>query len=262
MTMKHAARLLTVGLFAASVFALFVSADTTTFDSGSYYIVSIGQIQTNVAQLAATAKSLDIPVLTVEGGSLAADRDTESIGELLGGDRLLVIDGDRFYLREIDGSLAYVVRPAYLGYELVIVPTQGIDRMEGLVSLLTALQQMGISGVNLSVDLWSIPAYESGALKGPAAPAGLAIDSDLYGLVVAPDWFSYAEAHNLTQVGLRVEVIAEKVPGGSVPAEFAAYVTSETETLAKLVLPIEDLVALAQDSGIGYVRPAYQAVAP
>jgi len=94
--------------------------------------------------------------------------------------------------------------------------------------------------------------------KSEAAPAGVAIDSNLYNLMIAPDWLTAAEEKGLARTGLRVSVVAEKVPAGAVPDQFKTYVVSETDTLAKLLLPIEDLVSLASDSAIGYVRPPYQ----
>ncbi|MDD5264734.1 MAG: hypothetical protein PHU43_07835, partial [Candidatus Bipolaricaulis sp.] len=92
--------------------------------------------------------------------------------------------------------------------------------------------------------------------------AGVALDSVLYDLVVAEDWFAYASAKGIALVGLSIEVVAEKVAGAAFPEGFMPYVVSETERLTKLVLPIDRLVALAKESTIGYVRMPLSPVAP
>jgi hypothetical protein len=43
---------------------------------------------------------------------------------------------------------------------------------------------------------------------------------------------------------------------------FAVYVIEETDLLVKLLLPIDQLLTLAQSSSIGYVRMAYQPSIP
>ena len=124
-----------------------------------------------------------------------------------------------------------------------------------VTDVLTPLQQLGVVGAEVDME------YKNFILnpeKSEAPPAGVAIDSNLYNLMIAPDWLVAAKKMNLARTGLRVSVVAEKVPGGTVPEEYTPYVVSQTDTLAKLLLPIEDLVKLASDSGIGYVRPPYQ----
>jgi hypothetical protein len=86
----------------------------------------------------------------------------------------------------------------------------------------------------------------------------VAIDSNLYNLMIAPDWFTAAEEMNVARTGLCVSVVAEKVPTGAIPESLKPYVVSETDALAKLLLPIEDLLSLASDSAIGYLRPPYK----
>jgi len=262
MTTKRSARLLTVGLAIASAVALIVFANAGDFLPTEYYIVSIGNAQINVSQFEAAARADGITVVRVEGNSLTADTQDVAIDELLASDRLLLVDGDRIVFRSTATGFTYTVRPAQDGYEVVIEPTESLDRMTTLVDLLTDLQDIGVAGIDLSVDLTAIPSYASNAVKGPAAPDGIPIDSDLYGLLVSNNWFPYADSHRLTLVGLRVEVVAEKLPNGIVPAEYQSYVTSDTESLSKLLLPIEQVVALARSEGVGYVRPAYAAVAP
>jgi hypothetical protein len=69
-------------------------------------------------------------------------------------------------------------------------------------------------------------------------------------------------ARGLALLGLDIGVIAEKLLGGTLSAALAAYVVSESSQVAELILPIEQLVALAQSNAIGYVRLPYVPVAP
>jgi len=262
MMIQRFARLLALGFTLATAVALIVSADSEGFAPTEYYLVSIGNAHVDVAQIESAARADGMPVVLVDGNNITTDGQDATIPELLNGDQLLVLDGDRVLLRATESGFAYTLRPAAGGYELVIEPTEQIDRMNTLVSVLTNLQASGVTGIDLSVDLSSIPSYNVSAVKGPAAPAGVSIDSDLYGLLVSSNWFAYAGSHQLTLVGLRVEVVAEKLPDGTVSEAFQPYITSDTDGLSKLLLPIEQLTALAQGEGVGYVRPAYPAIAP
>ena len=151
------------------------------------------------------------------------------------------------------------VRPAADGYELMISPSEDVAIADTLTSLLMSLQEIGVLGN--SVDL-EYAAFAKSDLKGPAPPAGASIDSVLYQLVVAEDWFAFAAANSLALTGLRVDVVAEKLPDGVLPEAFAAYVYEETDQLAKLLVPIDMLVTLASAEAVGYVRPPYQPAAP
>ncbi len=63
-------------------------------------------------------------------------------------------------------------------------------------------------------------------------------------------------------LGLDIEVVAEKLPGETSPAAFSAYVVSESSEVAELILPIEQLEALAQSNAVGVVRLPYVPAAP
>jgi len=69
-------------------------------------------------------------------------------------------------------------------------------------------------------------------------------------------------AEGLALIGLDVDVVAEKLSGGTTPAALAAYVVSESRCVAELILPIEQLRALAQSNAVGVVRLPYVPVAP
>jgi len=254
-------------LFALLIWALALplhGADVpTTFTATHYYILSLGEMSVDLSTLIQTTQSSGHSVIQYEGGIATVYRDGEvddiNVAEALADEYVLLVDGSRFYLREIGEAYTFTVRPAETGYELVINPQQDLSINDTLASILMALQQIGILGNDVNLEFAS---FAKADLKGPAPPTGVFIESTLYGLTVAEDWFAYATAEVLTQVGLRVEIIAEKVPGGVLDTEFVDYVVEETVSLVKLLLPIDELLALAKSSSIGYVRIAYQPVVP
>ena len=235
----------------------------TSFSSTHYYILSLGEMPIDLSILIQTTQSAGYSVIQYDGNTALVSRGSEAaavdVGTALADESVLVVDSDRFYLRETSASYVFTVRPAEIGYELVINPSQELSINDTLASILIGLQQIGILGNEVNLEFAS---FAKADLKGPAAPAGVFIDSMLYGLTVAEDWFAYATAEGLTQVGLRVEIVAEKVPGGVLGAEFTDYAIEETDSLAKLLLPIDELLALAKSTSIGYVRTAYQPAVP
>ena len=235
----------------------------TDFSSTHYYIFPLGEMSVDLSALTQTTQSAGYSVIQYEGDTATVYREGEAVDvemeTALADEYVLLIDGSRFYLREIGETYTFTVRPSEIGYELVINPQQELSVNDTLASILMGLQQIGILGNEVNLEFAS---FAKADLKGPAAPEGVFIESTLYGLTVAEDWFAYAVVKGLTQLGLRVEIIAEKVPGGVLDIDFADYVVEETETLAKLLLPIDELLALAKSTSIGYVRIAYQPAVP
>ncbi len=240
------------------------AADASTdFLQTHYYLLSLGQIAVSVDAVRQTAQSSGYSVITYAGNAVEAFRGTDPMGSepqaVLSDERLVVIDSGRFLLRESGDGFVFTARPSEDGYALVIDPQQDLPMPAVLGPVLVSLQSMGILGNELSLD---IQAYAKDDLKGPPPPTGAAIDSSLYGLLIARDWFDYAATKGLTLVGLRVEVVAEILPGASLAEAFAPYVVDESEGLAKLSLPIDLLLALSRSSTVGYVRPPYRPSVP
>ena len=231
----------------------------TSFSSTHYYILSLGDMSIDLSTLVQTAQSAGYSIIQFEGDIASVRREGEEVADdvsvALADDAVLLSDSSRFYLREASEAYAFTVRPAEAGYELVINPTEDLSINDTLAAVLMGLQQLGILGNEVNLEFES---FAKADLKGPASPTGVPIDSTLYGMVVAEDWFAYAIANGLTQVGLRIEVIAEKIPGGALASEFSDYVIEESATLVKLLLPIDELLSLAQSTSIGYVRIAYE----
>ena len=246
--------LLTLGLAAST------GAEEVLFAPGNYYLISIGAVASGeVASLVQTGQQKGFTVIVLSDAGMSAYRGLEETQEpepeLSTAPSLLYVDDESFLLRVLGQEFDYEVRPGECGYDLALIPHKGMTAMDLVNDVLTPLQEMGVIGTEVDME------YKTFVLnpeKSEAPPEGVAIDSDLYNLMIAPDWLAAATELNLARSGLRVSVIAEKVPGGAVPEQFTPYVVSQTDTLAKLLLPIEDLVRLASDSGIGYVRPPYQ----
>jgi hypothetical protein len=235
----------------------------TVFSSTHYYILSLGEMSMEPSALIQATQSAGYTIILYEGSEASVYRQGElAVADLqsaLADTSVVLVDGSQFYLRQANEPYTFTVRPSGSGYELIISPQQELPINDTLTSILIALQEIGILGNDVNLDFAS---FAKADLKGPASPAGVRIDSTLYGLTVAEDWFAYASAKGLIQQGLRVEVIAEKVPGGVLDSQYVEYVSEETETLVKLLIPINNLVALASSSPIGYVRIAYQPVVP
>ena len=238
-------------------------AQTAAFEPTSYYVFSLGPAAVDVNSLIQTACASAFSVAIYTGSAYNVHREgtaaQATLDDLLGDPRSLVVDGARFHLRVADAAYSYTVRPGESGYDLVISPAVRLLMVDTLQTILISLQELGIVGTDLSMDLRS---FDKSSIKGPPPPQEAAIDSALYDLMIAEDWFAEAAAHGITMAGLRVEVVAEKIPGARIPEPFAVYVAGETETAAKLLMPIEQLVLLARSGGIGYVRLPYQPTIP
>lgn len=247
-------------LFGLLLFGAGAMGGDASLLSQNYYLISIGTVDVSIASLIQTAQSTGYTVIVRSGEEVTSYRGDQPTDEdeatLLACDMLLYIDDGQLLLRVRGEDYDYTVRPGEGdAYDLVIVPHRDLPLVETLTAVINSLQRMGIVGSEVDMEFRSFPQQ---AEKSPAPPAGVAIDSSLYALQVAPDWFSAASAAGFTRVGLRVEVIAEKLPGGEIPEGFREYIESETEALAKLLLPISDLVDLARSPAIGYLRPPYR----
>jgi hypothetical protein len=238
-----------------------------TLDSQSYYCFAVGDLAVGVQTLSAAAAAQGYAVLSFSGSTVTilngTGSPTDTIEQmLLSADRLLVIDGDRFYLRRDGAALSYAIRPASTGLELVVSPKAPIDLVEALTAVFVELQDVAIYGMD--VDLGGYRTVVRNPFKGPAEPQDLAarLDYALYGLVVAEDWFAYASQTGLALLGLRIEVVVEKIPGASLAVDFRNQMVSETTDLASLIMPVDQLVSLARSAGVGYVRLPYVPVAP
>jgi len=225
-----------------------------------YYVIPIGDIEVDLAALIDTARGEGYTVIVRSADVLEAYRgDTETLLEesvLLDDRPLLYVDRGELLVSLADTDYDLTLRPGAEGYDLVISPNRAILIGETFGSALTQLYNLGVVGS--SVGAATPQAYEKQPLKGPPPPAGVPLDSDLYGLVIAESWFAYAALHGMTRDGLRVEVVGEKNPGAILPAGFRDFLVEETDLLARLRVPIHRLLELASSGAFRLVRTAYE----
>jgi len=217
-----------------------------------YYLIAIGAIDIPIESLIQTAQGQGFSVAGFYGGVPLTEESEETLQAM---PSLLYVDESWFLLRVTSEDFDYTVRPTREGYELALVPHKDLPQEETIYSVISSLQGMGIVGNEL--DMGFPEQYAKESEKGPLPPEGVAIDSSLYGLSVAVDWFAEASRLGVDRVGLRVEVVAEKLPEGTIPEAFTPFIESESGDLAKLLLPIWQLTELARSSSIGNVRPPY-----
>ncbi len=249
---------ITITVLLLSAISAAAVAEEILFTPDNYYVISIGAVQSDVATLVQTGQGKGFTVVISCADGISAYRGDEPTQEeeadLITAQSLLYADGSRFLLRLERDKFDYEVRPGHSGHDLVLTPHEDMTISDLFIYVLTPLQELGIIGDDVDME------YEEFILnpeKSEAPPAGVAIDSKLFNLMIAPDWLAYANSQGLERIGLRVTVVAEKIPAGVISEEFEEYIVSETETLAKLLLPIEDLVRLASHSSIDYLRPPY-----
>jgi hypothetical protein len=243
--------LVSVLSFGASAQDLFLETE--------YYIISMGAIALDQAALIDTARSNGYTVVVRSADAMMAYRGgTESTDE----EELLLEDRPLLYVDHADTLLAvagtdydFTLRPGANGYDLVLSPHVAVPVGATFGAALTQLYALGIIGSTVGVD--APLAFSKTALKGPRPPEGVPIDSDLYGLVVAEDWFLAAAMKGIPRVGLRVEVIAEKLEGAMMPPDYQPFLVEETTELARFLVPIHHLVGLAGSGAFQMVRPAY-----
>ena len=254
-----------VGTLLLSVFIVGIGTVSlcNVFTQTNYYLIPIGGVRTPIATLTETAKGKGFTVI-VRDDQTTAYRGTEPTEEpeatLLQATEFLYVDNERFLLSIAGMDFDYIVRPYETGYALLVVPHRDLPQAETLIAVLNSLSQMGIVGAE--VELQGITDFQKMPGKLPAPSEDVAMDTALYALSIAADWFAFATTQHLTRVGLNVEVVAEKLPGGTLSPTFQSYVIDESENFAKLLLPIHFLVDLARTPSVGYVRPPYQPAVP
>ncbi len=249
--------ILVLSLFFIGTGAVGTGADLLSTD---YYLISIGTVNVPIADLIHTTQTDGYTVIVRSGDEVHSYRGTNTTTapekELIQESPLLYVDDGQFLLQVQGTNYDYTVRPGEgKNYTLVIVPHTDLPMANTLTTVITELQKVKVVGSEVNMEFQTFPQH---AVKSPAPPAGVPIDSRLYAVMVAPNWFTAAADAGLTRIGLRVEVVAEKLPDSAVPEEFRQYIESETAGLAKLLLPINKLIDLARAPTIGYLRPPHQ----
>ena len=174
-----------------------------------YYVISIGAIGISLESLIQNAKDGELVVIVASDERVVSYRGSNPTDEseeiLLDADSLLYVDHSWFLLQMAGQDLDYVVRPAEVGYTLLLSPRRDLPQADTLLAVLGELQQIGIVGEEVEME-WG-GAFPKETDKSPEPPGGVAIDSNLYALAMAEDWFAAAASLDLTRVGLHVEVM-------------------------------------------------------
>ncbi|UCF09779.1 MAG: hypothetical protein JSW65_06890 [Candidatus Bipolaricaulota bacterium] len=224
-----------------------------------YYVIPMGTVVLDQAALIEAARSHGYTVIVRSGDVVTAYRggldSAEDEAALLGDRPLLYADHGDTLLLFAGSDFDFSLRPGMDGYDLVLSPHVAVPTGTAFGAALTQLHALGIIGTAVGVE--APQAYARDPLKGPRPPEGVAIDSDLYALVVAENWFLEAESKGIERVGLRVEAVAEKLEGAIVPAELQPFLLEETAELARFLVPIHRLVDLASTGAFRLVRPAH-----
>lgn len=86
-----------------------------------------------------------------------------------------------------------------------------------------------------------------------------ALESRLYGLVVAENRSAYAEARDLRLRNGSALVVVELHEGAAPPREFDLDVRTRYENLVRAFVPVDDLVPLAEHENVSFVRTPREA---
>jgi hypothetical protein len=254
----HAALVVTL-MLTGILFISGVAQDEMFLDT-HYYRIPMGTVALDIPTLIDAAQASGYAVFVrsaEESQGYRGDTEVEADeAELLAERPLLYVDRGLALVALTGTDYDLTLRPAADGYELILSPHRPIPVGTTFGSALTQLFALGIVGSSVGVE--GPDAFEKTPMKGPRPPEGVPLDSELYGLVVAEDWFDYASSRQLIRVGLRVEVIAEKLPDAIIPADFQGFLVEETEQLARFLVPIHELVDLASSGAFRLVRTAYE----
>jgi len=259
-------RLKTAGMIGLAAFALLQIASWAQIEEfvpAFYYVLPLGTSETSVNAViqAARASAFTIAQYTGSGYDITCQGELTdwTFPTFLEAPRTLLVDGARYRLHVSGEDSTYTVRPGATGQDLVIRVESAVPVAEALEEILQSLHSLGLVGMELSLTIQS---FDRSVVKGPPPPSGVPIDSSLYHLMIAEDWYTQAAVYGLLLYGLRAEVVAEVLPGESIPQPFSAYAVGQAENTVKLLMPIEQLVLLAQADEIGYVRPPYRPAVP
>ena len=194
--------------------------------------------------LPARAQTEGVPTATADVAGELSFVGAASEGELLEKGSFLFLDGEFFLLGVQTGGAKAFLRGNENVAEIIAIGDHAI--LEGLISL---IGRLGLLPEEFQVELSERTFPE----KIPAPPEGIKLDPLLWGLLIHPDWFAFAEEKGIKRVGIRVWVVAELV--GLLPERYEGYIQSTSDGLAELLIPIPLLDELAREDTVEYVRP-------
>jgi hypothetical protein len=230
--------------------------------AGQSYRALLPSSATDIGQLVLTAQNLDywiriqqgLGVTYLKGKTLCTACDPSQEARFFQPPQLYV-DGALYWIRLDEAKFRLNLRPAAAAqsstssYELIVSPKVDLGSQD-LSALLTELAPFGVAPTqtsSLSFEVLAVPSK-------PQPPAGARLDSTLYGLMVAPDWYDYAAAHGIDLSGLRARVIIELVTPRTLPQLPNLLVEARSDNLIRALVPIQQLLTLADDPAVAFVR--------
>ncbi len=167
----------------------------------------------------------------------------------------LYLDDGLFWTRIDAPEYRLNLRPSaeLLGfYEVTLLPKMELSLAQAEEIACGWLEQLAITpGSSLSFTLQRIP-------EKPRPPEGVRLDSVLYALALAPDWADFAASRGLDLLGMRIKVVVElQVPGAQL-GDYHQIEEARTDDLIRVLIPVSELLRLAQDPVVKFVRLPYQ----
>lgn len=235
--------------------------------AGKFYRIALPRIEADVSKIIESAKLAGFSVRIAQGDTVryflgtqfCSDCTPENERERLPFPHLFV-DGKLLWLRAGGSLSTYNLRPAQSqGYELIVAP-------KATLSASAILEEIGRQLVQLSIvsdpllpltveELTVVP-----GVKPPKPPEGVRLDSVLYALMLMPDWYEFAPQQRLELWGLRVRVIVELIsPEAQLAPTHNLIIEARSPSgLMRVLVPIHQLVTLASDPAVKFVRPPSQ----
>jgi len=232
--------------------------------AGHYYKASLPPAAYNLNTIIEQAKSLNFwiriereTITYYKGSELCLTCDPTKEREFFTMPQLYV-DGNLFLIRTDGAAYKLIVRPKdEVSLEIIIAPKQDITAKEAEDSIVAKLLQLGVickcKPISLAFEPLVFPQEKL------APPEGVKIDSLLYKLTQAPDWHEFAETNGFELYGLRVKVIIELVsPEEKLQGDYKLIVEATSDSLIRARVLINELVILAKDPAVKFVRLPYK----
>lgn len=227
----------------------------------SFYRATFPLSRPDISTIAAQAQGLGFWIRIQQGTDVAylhgpelCTACTPEEEESFFGFPQLYLDGELFLVRLDELRYRMNVRPSaeQLGlYEVIIGPKTELERAAMEQEALEWLERLGI------VQTASLQFAELIPQEKPRPPEDMRLDSMLYGLALSPDWHDYARARGIGLFGLRIRVIIELATPGVVPQGYYLIEEARVEDLVRVLVPVSELLRLAQDPAVAFVRLPY-----
>jgi hypothetical protein len=227
----------------------------------NFYKATFSLPQPDISTIAARAQELGFWIRVQYGLNVAylhgtgpCDICTPENEESLFGFPQLYLDDGLFLVRLDEERYRLNIRPSPElegTYEVFVGSIIGLERAEMEQEALRWLQQLGI------VQTTSLNFTELVPQEKPELPEGLRLDSLLYALTLAPDWHDFARERGLALGGLRIKVIVELASPDMVPQGYHLIEEARSENLMRVLVPVRELIRLAHDPAVGFVRLPY-----